>query len=360
MAGREDTIVAIATGPSRGGIGVVRISGPAAFQIAKAAFRPQKTTPTPWPSHKLLYGEILNASGERIDDGLVVRMAQPHSYTGEEVIEFQGHGSPVTLQEIVSSCLSRGARLAEPGEFTKRAFLNGRIDLVQAEAVADLIYAESEAQAKAARRRLEGRLSATVERFREETLGLLAECEAAIDFPEEGVVVEARPALLKKLAALRAAAEELKTTYVANRRLSAGFCVVLVGRPNVGKSSLFNALLKTDRAIVMPSPGTTRDALREELVLSGVRVRLIDTAGLRKAPRDDVERMGMIKTEEALKNADLSLVICDASEGFRGEDKAWLKRLVGTDLWLVWNKSDLRAAAREDGALPRSFLVSAL
>ncbi len=359
MTGREDTIVAIATGVARGGIGVVRLSGPKAPEIAREIFNPLAGGDRPWPSHQLLYGEILGGDGERIDDGFAVRMVRPNSYTGEEVVEIHGHGSPVTLQQIVFACVSQGARLAEPGEFTKRAFLNGRIDLIQAEAVAELIRAESEAEARAAKLRLEGKLSETVRRLREETRSLLVDCEAAVDFPEEGTAVP-RPALLEKISSLLAAARDLRSSYAANQRLTSGFSVALLGRPNVGKSSLFNALLKTDRAIVTPTPGTTRDALREELVLSGVRARLIDTAGFHDSPKDDVERIGIRKAEEAQKQADLHLFICDASEGLTRQEAAWLTQYKDIGPWLVWNKTDLRRPASEPAPLPRLFWVSAL
>jgi tRNA modification GTPase len=359
LSGKDETIVAIATGPARGGIGVVRLSGPDAHRIAERNFRPKNPSPLPWPNQLLLYGDILDGQGAVLDRGYAVRMARPNSYTGEEVVEIHGHGSPVTLQAIVAACVERGARLAEPGEFTKRAFLNGRIDLVQAEAVAELIHSESEVEAQAARQRLEGRLSAVLDRLREETLTLLAECEADVDFPEEGPLLSGRPTMFERFRRIRGTATDLRSSYAANRRLISGFTVALVGRPNVGKSSLFNALLAVDRAIVTPQPGTTRDLLREELVLSGCRVRLVDTAGLRQEIVDEVERLGGMKTEETIEKADLCLLICDASVGWTCAEELWSSKIGDQRSWVVWNKTDLKAPPQK-GPLPRSFSVSAL
>ena len=269
----------------------------------------------------MIYGKVVDQTTDKIlDDGFAVRMEAPHSYTGEEVVEIQVHGSPVTLQKIVSLCTIQNVRLAQPGEFTKRAFLHGKIDLVQAEAVAELIEAQSEAEASAARKRLEGKLSNKLLQLREDTVALLAEVEADVDFPEEDLPVTQQAHYTKKIKEIQALASSLRKSYEANQKLHDGFTVTLAGRPNVGKSSLFNMLLQNERAIVTPIEGTTRDILREEIILDGRRVRLIDTAGLRPSSSDAVERIGIERASEALKKTDLTCLVIDASEGLTPEE----------------------------------------
>ncbi len=355
-----DTIVAIATATGRGGVGIVRLSGPLAGRIGERIFEPRKPT-SPWPSHQLLYGRAIDSkNGEGIDDGFAVRMDAPHSYTGEEVVEIQTHGSPPALSEIVRLATLHEARLAEPGEFTKRAFLNGKLDLIQAEAVAELIEATSEAEATSARRRLEGKLSSALHRLREETLSLLAATEADIDFPEEELSLPERLAKINKIKEFQLVTNKLLETYESNSRLHEGYSVAFVGRPNVGKSSLFNALLTFDRAIVTSVPGTTRDVLREEVVLDGRRIRFLDTAGLRSAPSDDVERIGMERTTTTIYSADLVCVVAEASEGLNAEEKELLSSIPEGKRWLIWNKIDLSEPRRDESPPAPSFDVSAI
>ncbi len=358
---RDDTIGAVATAPGQGGIGIVRMSGPGASTIAATLFVPKQRTTDPWPAQKLIFGAIASeADGRILDEGYAVRMGATASYTGEDVVELHAHGSPVTLQKIVECCIAAGARLARAGEFTQRAYLNGKLDLIQAEAVAELIAAQSEAEAAAARRRLEGRVSGELNELRENVVSLLAECEADVDFPEEDLTVRNAPTLLKEARRLQAFAEALLTTYRANQRLASGFSVLLVGRPNVGKSCLFNALLSSSRAIVTSVPGTTRDVLREELVLEGRRVRLIDSAGLREGGGDEVEGVGMARTRNELQTVDRVCVVLDAQEGLTREDEAILEEVDPEKRWVIWNKKDLRPPPVEQPLANRTFSVSAL
>ncbi|MFH1262430.1 MAG: tRNA uridine-5-carboxymethylaminomethyl(34) synthesis GTPase MnmE [Pseudomonadota bacterium] len=360
MTAAPETIVAVATAPGRGGVGIVRLSGSQAAEIARQIFVPKTPPPLPWPSHEMFYGVVRDENGKELDDGLAVRMAAPNSYTGEEVVEIQTHGSPVVLSEIVSLALAHGARLAGPGEFTRRAFLNGKIDLVQAEAVAEMIHAQSEAEAESARRRLDGRLSEVVETLREKTIALLATLEASVDFPEEELPEEKKTKITTKTEQIQTLARRLRSTYDSNRRLQDGFSVAIVGRPNVGKSSLFNALLSSDRAIVTAQPGTTRDVLREELILSGRRVRLIDTAGLRTKTGDAIEKIGIERATTESERADLVLLVFAADEGLTPEDQQFLSKLPTNKLWRVANKIDRRHTGSAGTRNSSDHAVSAL
>src|SRR5580765_4765766 len=225
----NDTIVAITTGAVQAGVGMVRLSGPKSLSIAEQIFTPKKKTPLPWPSHQLMFGER-RVGTEIVDVGFGVYMKSPQTFTGEEVFEFQTHGSPVTLQKIISLCSSYGARLSEPGEFSKRAFLNGKIDLIQAEAIAEVIHSESEEEAKSAQRRLQGNLSHAMHQLREELISLLAECEADVDFPEEGLSFSTRPLLFQKFESVQEKIKNLLSTYESNQKLSQGFVVAIIGR----------------------------------------------------------------------------------------------------------------------------------
>lgn len=355
-----DTIVAVATSHGRGGIGIVRLSGPRACFVGQKLFQPRlKDIPVPWPSHQLIYGSVGDSQGAWFDDCMVVRMESPHSYTGEDVVEFQCHGSPVILDQVVSACLAQGVRLAGPGEFTRRAFLNGKMDLVQAEAVAELIEAQSQAEVQAAQRRLEGRLSKQLHSLRKKTISILAECEADIDFPEENLPLSNQTEIIKKIKEIQCVTKGLLKTYERNQTLKSGFVVALIGQPNVGKSSLFNALLSMDRAIVTPSAGTTRDVLREELLMGGVRIRLLDTAGLSQNSKDLVEKMGMERTQEELSQADLVCLVCSVDQELTSWEKNLLKEHTSDQVWLVWNKTDLLSPSKNqltfhDAAFPVS------
>ncbi len=339
----SETIAAIATPPGEGGIAIVRVSGPEALDVAAILFRPLRGgDPAAFGGYTVHYGRFEDrASAEVVDDGLLTVFRAPHSYTGEDCVELSCHGGAATTERLLSSVLRAGARLAEPGEFTQRAFLNGRLDLAQAEAVADVIRARTETAQRMARRQLDGALSGVVRQQRDELIGILAAIEVTIDFSDEVGDLE-DPALLARITAVRREVEHLLATADRGRILREGLRVALIGRPNVGKSSLFNALLRSNRAIVTPLPGTTRDRLEETANIGGVPLVLIDAAGLRET-EDVVEREGVERAESALQQSDLILFVLDASEGVMPDDRAVAERLRDLPderLLIVLNKSD--------------------
>lgn len=325
MAGR-DTIVAVATPAGRAGIGVLRLSGPAAFAIARAlCLAPGEASggaafPRPRHAHYVVFRDV---EGEVIDDGLLIAFPGPRSFTGEDVVELQGHGNPLLLARLQARCIELGARPARPGEFSERAFLEGRLDLAQAEAVADLIAASSEAALRAARRSLEGVFSARVEAVVEALTQLRVHVEAAIDFPEEEIDFLSAPELQARFTAVAALHAALRRDAARGQRLVDGLHVVLAGAPNAGKSALLNALAGVERAIVTPLPGTTRDLLREVLRLDGMEFTLVDTAGLRET-EDPVEREGIRRARAERQRADLVLAVLDDREA-----EAAIARLAG-------------------------------
>jgi tRNA modification GTPase len=305
---RPDTIAAIATPAGRGAIGIVRVSGPEVPAIAHRLFGV-----LPQPRMATL-AAARDASGNPIDQGIALYFPAPRSYTGEHMLEIQGHGGTVVLQEVLTACVDHGARLAEPGEFTRRAYLNGKLDLAQAEAVADLIDAASQQAARSALRSLQGEFSAAVQVLVGQLVELRALTEAMLDFPEEEVEALHRDEAASRLARARVALEEVLARGREGSLLRSGIHVVLAGLPNVGKSSLLNRLAGAERAIVTPIPGTTRDTLREAIQVEGVPLIVVDTAGLR-APSDEAERMGVERTHEEVSRADLLLAVFDASSG---------------------------------------------
>lgn len=302
-----DTIAAVATPAGRGGIGIVRVSGPAVPRIARALLGrlPQARVAS--------VCTIRDAAGATLDQGLALYFEAPLSFTGEAVLELHGHGGPVVLHAVLGAALDAGARLAEPGEFTRRAYLNGKLDLAQAEAVADLIDAASREAARSALRSLGGEFSAAIDALVAQLTVLRALTEAMLDFPEEDVDRLHRNDAQARLARVRAALDEVLDRSRQGSLLRQGVQVVLAGRPNVGKSSLLNRLAGEDRALVTPVPGTTRDALREAIQIEGVPIIVVDTAGLHASP-DEVERLGMARTRSEIARADLVLVVLDASD----------------------------------------------
>jgi tRNA modification GTPase len=304
-AGSRDTIAAVATAPGAGGVGIVRISGARARQIGEAICARELA-----PRHAH-YARFFDADTQLIDDGLALYFQAPASYTGEDVVELHGHGSPVLLATLLRRCLELGARSARPGEFTERAYLEGKLDLAQAEAVADLIAAGSQAAARAARRSLEGEFSRHVDALVEQLTQLRMYVEAALDFPDEQIDFLAAPALAQRLQETRAALDGLLDQARHGRRLLDGLHVLILGAPNVGKSSLLNALAAQDRAIVSDIAGTTRDLLRETVQLDGVQLTLVDSAGLRESP-DAIEAEGIRRARAELQRADVVLVVGDA------------------------------------------------
>jgi tRNA modification GTPase len=379
----DDTIVAIATPPGRGGIGVVRLAGPAAREIALPMLRlrheleagravfaefiepcgaetpvrlPESETKPRTGSDEFTTASV--ASGfcrtgvsdphrsdpheQRIDEVVVTYFAKPHSYTTDDVIEISAHGSPVVLQHIVEICLAAGARLAEPGEFTMRAFLNGRIDLTQAEAVRDLIDSQTLFQAKVAAQQLDGALSRRLQPVKQKLVELIAALEAGIDFAEDDVSVMPDASILEHISAVRTPLEQLSASFAYGKIVHEGLTLAIVGRPNVGKSSLFNRPVERERAIVTATPGTTRDLVSETVAIGGIPVRLVDTAGIRQA-LDEAESIGIQKSMEALADADLVLVVVDASEGTVAFDERLLKQAEARPVIVVENKCDLKA-----------------
>ena len=340
MSRKNDTIAAIATPPGTGGVAIVRISGPEAESVLRRAFR-RGDRKTGWKSHEFVYGHIVRGE-ETVDEGMAVLMRAPRSYTREDVAELHCHGGETVTRMTLEAALEAGARPAQPGEFTRRAFENGRVDLAQAEAVMRLIGAQGEAAARQARRQMDGAVSRGVEKARGQLLNMLAEIAACTDFPDE---IEEAPTAAKLLGEARALSGALRAACDPRgaRVLETGLNVVIAGRPNVGKSSLLNALLGEERAIVTSEAGTTRDAVRGAMELAGVRVNLTDTAGLREAD-SEAEKIGVRRAKEAVANADLVLVVLDASQKLTDEDRETLEETEGVKRWILLNKTDLPAA----------------
>jgi tRNA modification GTPase len=317
---QNDTIAAIGTPAGYGGIGVIRVSGPEAFLLVLPLLqRPDRQADLP-PSHLLTYGHIVDPSSyEVLDEVLVAFMHAPHTYTREDVVEIQGHGGPLVLQRILRLVLAQGARMANPGEFTLRAFLNGRLDLAQAEAVMDLISAQTEAGQRLAMQQLRGRISEQIQDARHVVLGIIARIEASIDFPEEDVPTPQPDELESLIQVAQQKVTALLTGSEQGRLYKQGLRTAIIGRPNVGKSSLLNALLRADRAIVTPVAGTTRDTVEEVANLSGIPLHLIDTAGITPS-NDPIEQIGIQRSRSAAESADVVLLVFDGSEQLTEQD----------------------------------------
>jgi tRNA modification GTPase len=363
----DDTIVAIASPPGRGGIGIVRLSGADARNIAEPMLRLKHEL----EPGRAIFGELVErwdaatdhvgtaalgcpaerssadtkvptpkTLAPRIDEVVVTYFAKPHSYTTDDIIEISAHGSPVVLRHIVELCVAAGARLAEPGEFTMRAFLNGRIDLTQAEAVRDLIDSQTLYQAKIAAQQLEGALSRRLQPIKQKLVELIAILEAGIDFAEDDVSVLPDARILEQIATVRSPLEQLQASFAYGKIVHEGLTLAIVGRPNVGKSSLFNRLVERERAIVTATPGTTRDLVSETVAIGGIPVKLVDTAGIRQA-LDEAESIGIRKSMEALADADLVLVVLDASQNAAKEDEHLIEEATTRPAIVVLNKCDL-------------------
>ena len=392
----DDTIVAIATPQGRGGIGVVRISGARARQIAAPMLRLKHDL----EPGRTIFGELIEPCGagtparekqtisndhvqttapgclterssaefgptrtsqlgsatqqQRIDEVVVTYFAKPHSYTTDDIIEISAHGSPIVMRHIVELCIAAGARLAEPGEFTMRAFLNGRIDLTQAEAVRDLIDSQTLYQAKVAAQQLEGALSKRLQPMKQKLVELIALLEAGIDFAEDDVSIPKDALILDRISAVRTPLEELNASFAYGKIVHEGLTLAIVGRPNVGKSSLFNRLVERERAIVTATPGTTRDLVSETVAIEGIPVKLVDTAGIREA-LDEAESIGIRKSMEALADADVVLVVIDASQPVTNEDEDLIAQVTGRPAVIVVNKSDLLAVPEERLKIAQRF-----
>jgi tRNA modification GTPase len=338
----DDTIAAIATPLGEGGLAVVRISGPQALAVADQSFLPvgkNSTKPSAAASHTILYGQMVRR-GKPIDEVLLAVLRAPRTYTREDTVEITCHGGLLPAKLVLDTLLENGARPAEPGEFTRRAFLNGRLDLAQAEAVADLIQARTELALAAANEQLAGKLSQRINELRDELVKTLAHVEAHIDFPDDDIAPDTMDQLLKRLEAGVKFMDELLRTANEGQILRRGIRAAIVGRPNVGKSSLLNQLLGHDRAIVSPIPGTTRDTIEETANIRGLPVVFVDTAGLREA-RDAIEQEGIRRSHETLARAEFILHVLDASEPLMETDEKCLADFAGKKRILVRNKMDL-------------------
>lgn len=340
----DETIVAISTPPGRGGIGIVRLSGAQAKSIAEPILKLRQ----PLAHSTARFAEIIDttAQGAKLDEAVVTWFAAPHSYTSEDVVEIAAHGSPMVLEYLVRHALASGARLARPGEFTERAFLSGRIDLTQAEAVRDLIEAQTIVQARLAAEQMGGALSRRIAPVKELLFSLIATLEAGIDFAEDDIDIMPSPAIAARIDAIQQALEPIALSYTAGRIMHDGLTLAIAGKPNAGKSSLFNCLVERDRAIVTPIAGTTRDLVTERISIAGIPVELVDTAGLRTTT-DIAEAIGIKKTREAMADADLVLAILDATDidtftpASMSKDAPWQATLNGLRTIVVVNKIDL-------------------
>ena len=367
----EDTIVAVSTAAGPGAIGIVRMSGPAAVCIAESAFRPgrrqpdlRRPEPSKWgytagpdadESHRLLYGHVVDTrDGEDVDEVLLAVMRAPRSYTREDVVEVHCHGGVAAQRAVLRLFMHLGARLAEPGEFTRRAFLNGRIDLAQAESVAAIVAARSSGALRASMRQLEGGLSDRLRDVRRSLLGLLAQIEATVDFSDEDVDALDWGRLSDGLATARADLERLLRTAFLGRALEQGVRTAIVGKPNVGKSSLLNALLMRERAIVSDIPGTTRDTVEELMEIGGIPIHLVDTAGLR-AGGDHIERLGVERSVKAMEQADLVLAVVDISRPWDEADRILVRELDEARAIIVCNKIDIVGVTQDAGERVRAL-----
>ena len=347
-----DTIVAVSTPLGRGGLGVVRLSGASSRSIAESILR-FRGGPE-WRSWHSQLADLVDSAGSVVDQVVVAFFEAPRSYTADDLIEISCHGAPVVLRFCLERAVGAGARLAEPGEFTLRAYMNGRIDLPQAEAVRDLIEATTLYQARVAAQQIEGSVSRRIRPAKEQLVELISLLEAGIDFAEDDISVAPAEDILRRIDGVERSIEELVASFAAGKLVYQGFTLAIAGRPNVGKSSLFNRLLEQERAIVTEIPGTTRDTVSEATSLEGIPVKLVDTAGIREAS-DLVESLGVERSYQAMADADLTLIVLDLPAGLTEPDRLLLEKLETRRPLIVWNKCDLTEARPDD-----SIAVSAV
>jgi len=353
----EDTIAAIATAIGEGGIGIVRMSGEKALSIAEKVFKGRKLE-----DKVLTYGHIMdNFTGEPVDEVMTVYMKGPHSYTAEDVVEIQCHGSVVSLRKILALVLKNGARLAEPGEFTKRAFLNGRLDLSQAEAVIDLIKAKSDKTFDVALSQLEGGFSSKIKEIRSDLVDILVNLTVNIDYPDEDIEEMTYDKLITGLEDVKNKINKMLATADTGRMIKEGLSVAIIGKPNVGKSSLMNALLKETRAIVTEIAGTTRDTIEEAITIRNIPIKLTDTAGIRQTD-DIIEKIGIEKSKESFNKADLVIFMIDGSRELDAEDEEIFEHIGSRKVIVIINKTDLQqkvSRAEIESRLTESIIIEA-
>lgn len=332
------TIAAISTAPGNAGIGIVRLSGENSINIIEKIFKPVKKGEV--KGYSIKYGNIIDKQGEVIDEVLVSFFMAPKSYTGENMCEINSHGNNIVLKKILDLCIENGAELAEAGEFTKRAFINGRIDLLQAESVIDIINSKSELERKAAVKGLEGFLSNELKQIKSKILDILTDLEAAIDYPEYDIEEKSNKQILNEAKTISEELEKLEQSFERGKILRDGVSVVIVGKPNAGKSSLLNKILKEERAIVTDIEGTTRDTIEEFVNIKGIPFKIIDTAGIRKSD-NEIEKIGIDKSKKALREADLAIAIFDISKELSEEDEEILEFIKNRNSIILLNKKDL-------------------
>lgn len=350
-----ETIAAIATPPGEGGVAIIRISGNESLGVAEKVFSGPVRD---YKSHTAHYGQVINNAGERVDDVLLFVMLGRRSYTGEDTVEIHCHGGSLITRRVLEVVLLAGARAAKPGEFTFKAFMNSKLDLAQAEAVQELICAKNERALDAAENQLKGALSQKISAFQKELTVIAAILEAWVDFPEEGLEFASMEDICADLERIRFQIQELIATFHDGKIIHEGISLCLIGCPNAGKSSLMNALLDKDRAIVSHIPGTTRDILEDNIRLNGLNFRLIDTAGIRQS-EESIEQEGIRRSKEAMSQADLILLVLDATKGI-GEEENWLlMRVPPVKTIVVWNKTDLPYKSLQDVAFPHTVRISA-
>ena len=356
----DDTVAAVATAMGEGGIGIIRISGGEALSISEKIFH--SAVKKPLENRRLTYGFVKdNFTGEKIDEVMAVYMKAPHSYTAEDVVEIQCHGSIVSLRKILALVLKNGARLAEPGEFTKRAFLNGRLDLSQAEAVIDLIKAKSDKTFDVALSQLEGSFSKKIKEIRADLVDILVNITVNIDYPDEDIEVITYENLISGLAAVKTKVDSMLATADTGRILREGLNIAIIGKPNVGKSSLMNALLRETRAIVTEIPGTTRDTIEEALTIRNIPVKLTDTAGIRHTD-DVIEKIGIEKSKESFNKADLIIFMVDNARPLDDEDREIIEYIGDRKVIVIINKTDLESRLNRneiEEKLPGAIIIEA-
>lgn len=336
-----EAIAAISTPPGYGGIGIIRISGKDSFKIVEKIFKPKNKSDNEIKGYTMKFGKIFDSKGKNIDEVLVTYFISPKSFTTENMCEINSHGGPIIVKRILELCIDNGARLAEPGEFTKLAFMNGRIDLAQAEAVIDMINSKTEKEQDASMNQLEGKLSEKINEIRKDIMDKMVDIEASIDYPEYDIEEVTKKELKEMLERVSLKLEAIEKNFYNSKLIKDGLKMAIIGRPNAGKSSLLNAILNEDRAIVTEYEGTTRDIIEEYIVIEGIPVKIIDTAGIRNSTQDKIEQIGIEKAKKMAQSADLIVYIIDASKKIEEEDKEIIKILENKKAIIVLNKQDL-------------------